>query len=83
MHPANALAADLYARCAGQLIVAPMGGAVDINILAVACVMDRKGIPLEDQDELLEQVQQLAGVVLRERAAEAEARREADSRDRR
>ena len=60
-----------------------MGGAIDINILAVACVMDRKGIPLEDQDELLEQVQQLAGVVLRERAAEAEARREADSRDRR
>jgi DNA mismatch repair protein MutH len=59
-----------------------MGGAIDINILAVACVMDRKGIPLEDQDELLEQVQQLAGVVLRERAAEAEARREADNTDR-
>jgi hypothetical protein len=59
-----------------------MGGAIDINILAVACVMDRKGIPLEDQDELMEQVQQLAGVVLRERAAEAERKREADNTDR-
>ena len=59
-----------------------MGGAIDINILAVACVMDRKGIPLEDQDELMEQVQQLAGVVLRERATEAERKREADNTDR-
>lgn len=59
-----------------------MGGAIDINILAVKCVMDLKRVPIEDQDELMEQVQQLAGVVLRERAAEAERKREADNADR-
>ena len=83
LHADNARAYALYARCAGQLIVGPMGEPIDINVLAVACVMDRQGIPLAEQDELLEQVQRLSGVVLREKAAEAERKRETDGRDRR
>lgn len=59
-----------------------MGGAVDISIPAVKIVMDLKRIPGRDQDEILEQVQALAGRVIREQALAAEARREADKRDR-
>lgn len=34
--------------CRNQIIVAPMGGIVDINILAVIGVMDIKGIKNQD-----------------------------------
>lgn len=45
-----------------------MGQAVDINILAVMGLMDRMGIPFEDQDRLLAKVQDLTAVVLNEQA---------------
>ena len=65
LHPDNALAYGIYQRCRGQLIFAGMSGqAVDINILAVMGLMDRMGIPLDEQDGLLEQVQILAWTIL-------------------
>lgn len=82
LHPDNATAYAIYLQCSGQLILSPMGGALDISIPAVKIVMDLKGIPDQDQDEILEQVQTLAGRVIREQALAAEARREADKRDR-
>lgn len=82
VHPDNATAHAMYQRCSGQLIYAPMGGAVDINILAVKCVMDLKRITERDQDEILEQVQALAGVIIYERAKDAERRREDKERNR-
>lgn len=57
------------------MIFAGMGQAVDINILAVMGLMDRLGIPLEDQDKLLMKVQALAATVLSEQAAKREAER--------
>lgn len=54
-----------------------MGQAVDINILAVMGLMDRIGIPLDEQDELLMKVQTLANIVLSEQAKKREADKEA------
>ncbi len=82
MHRDNAIACRVYLRCARQLIVGPMGGAIDINLQAVELVMHREGIPEGDRNEVMEQVHTLAGIVIREQAAEAEARREAE-RDKR
>ena len=74
MHTDNALAYGIYQRCSGQLIFAGMNGqAVDINILAVMGLMDRMGIPLEDQDALLEKVQTLTWTVLSERTKKQQA----------
>ena len=67
-------------RCAGQVIVGPMGDRIDINVLAVKTIMDLEGVG--NQAEVMEQVQTLAGLVFREQALAAEARREADKRDR-
>lgn len=77
-HPDNATACRIYLRCARQLIVGPMGGAIDINLQAVELVMHREGIPESDRNEVMEQVHTLAGIVIREQAAEAEAKREAE-----
>jgi hypothetical protein len=44
----------MYRFCSGQLIIAPMGGAIDINILAVKAVMDLYGI--KEQTDCLERV---------------------------
>lgn len=44
----------IYQICSGQVIIAPMGGAIDINILAVKTAMDLYQI--EDQKECLEKV---------------------------
>ncbi|WP_461680470.1 hypothetical protein [Solidesulfovibrio sp.] len=41
---------------------------MDINILAVMGLMDRIGVPLEEQDGLLMKVQMLSGIVLSEQA---------------
>jgi len=50
----NADAIQIYQICSGQLIMAPMGGPIDINILAVKTAMDLYEI--EDQKECLEKV---------------------------
>ena len=76
MHPGNTSAYALYQRCADQLIVGPMGGAVGINILAVKCVMDLMRIPGREQDDLMLQVQELAGLIIGERARERERQEE-------
>lgn len=51
-----------------------MGDRIDINILAVKCLMDLEGVT--EQAETLEKVQALAAVVFREQASEAERKRE-------
>jgi hypothetical protein len=49
-------------------LILGFGGPVDINIQAVMGLMDRIGIPLDEQDELLMKVQILSGTVLSEQA---------------
>jgi len=44
-------AAEVFLLCRNQVIVAPMGGIIDINILAVIGVMNIKRI--ENQDDCL------------------------------
>ncbi|MHC1788517.1 MAG: DUF1799 domain-containing protein [Solidesulfovibrio sp.] len=78
VRPGNAEAYAIWARCSGQLIFAGMGQAVDINILAVMGLMDRIGIPFEEQDELLMKVQMLSGIVLGEQAKRNKAERDAE-----
>ncbi|AGW13813.1 DUF1799 domain-containing protein [Megalodesulfovibrio gigas] len=57
--PENTLAVDVYRRCSGQLIMG-MGGAVDINLLAVKCVLDMLHIEESAHLELMEEVQLMA-----------------------
>ncbi|MGE4536549.1 MAG: hypothetical protein AB7D37_05680 [Desulfovibrio sp.] len=82
-HPFNADCFRIYKRCTNQLIVAGMGNAIDINLLAVEMVMRLERIPERDQLELMDQVQELARVVLGERAREAERKREKNGKGRR
>ena len=51
---ANEDATMIYRICSGQLIISPMGGAIDINILAVKTAMDLYQI--EDQKDCLGKV---------------------------
>ncbi|MGD9643918.1 MAG: hypothetical protein AB7V08_14415 [Elusimicrobiales bacterium] len=80
VHPYNAEASSLYMRCAGQLIVGPMGAPLDINVLAVKCIMDLEGTA--NQAEVMQQVQHIAGIVLHEQAKERERRAEDKQRER-
>lgn len=50
----NENALDIYRFCSGQLIIAPMGGAIDMNILAVKAAMELYGI--KEQKDCLERV---------------------------
>ena len=68
----------MYGRCAGQVIVGPMGDRIDINVLAVRCVMELMRV--RDEDACLEQVQFLAGVVFNLQAREAQRKREMEKR---
>lgn len=81
VHPYNAEACRIYMRCAGQLVVGPMGAPLDINVLAVKCIMDLEGTA--NQGEVMEQVQHLAGIVLHEQARERERRAEEKQRQER
>lgn len=76
MHPGNATAYALYQRCADQLIIGPMGGVVGLNTLAVKCTMELMRIPFREQDALMLQVQELAGLIIGERARERERQEE-------
>lgn len=77
LHPDNAVAHDIYLRTCNQLIVAPMGGALDINILAVKAMMDLDGLDNETQRETMAQVQALARVVIGEQRRAKQASSEA------
>jgi len=57
--PENSLKVEVYRRCCGQWIMS-MGGAVDINLLAVKCVLDLMRVEESAQLELLEDVQFMA-----------------------
>lgn len=70
MLPGNRDAYAVWCRCSGQLILG-FAGAVDVNILAVKCLMDLEG--LEDQAATLEKVQVLARIVLDEQHKRAKA----------
>lgn len=61
--PTNALAVDVYRRCSGQMVMS-MAGPVDINLLAVKCVMEWMRVPPAEQWHLFEQVQLLAQSVI-------------------
>ena len=50
----NDEALSIYQICSGQLILAPMGGPIGINILAVKTAMDLYDI--EDQKDCMERV---------------------------
>uniref|UniRef100_I2Q2N2 Uncharacterized protein n=1 Tax=Desulfovibrio sp. U5L TaxID=596152 RepID=I2Q2N2_9BACT len=64
----------VYKRCSKQVIVGQEGEPIDINVLAVKCVMDLMGV--RDQDECLEKVQLLAGIIIDEQTGERERKRE-------
>lgn len=66
LHPDNATAHELYLRTCNQLIMAPMGGALDINAMAVKTMMDLDNMPREAQRETMAQVQTLARIVIGE-----------------
>lgn len=72
------MAFAVYQRCAGQLIFSGMGDPVDINVLAVRCIMELEELP--HQAETMEKVQLLARTVLGEQARERERRREREEK---
>ena len=55
-----------------------MGEKIDVNVLAVKCIMDLMRV--RDQDACMEKVQYLVGVVFREQAREAKRKRDAKKR---
>ena len=65
VHEYNKGIFELYNEVAGQFIMG-MGGAVDLNIMAVAWVMDRMGVDEGEQLELCNRVRYFASLVLAE-----------------
>lgn len=57
-----------------------MGEKIDVNVLAVKCIMDLMRLRDRDQDECMEKVQYLAGVVFREQAREVKRKRDGKKR---